>query len=203
MLAAGSKLVVATGNRGKLKEIEEILANHSFELVAQSDLGLSSVEETGTTFEENALLKARHAAAETGLPAIADDSGLCVDALGGAPGVYSARYAGDDASDDDNIDKLLKNLHSIEDTKRCAAFRCVAVLVMPGQEQEPLVAEGCWTGAIATARRGDGGFGYDPVFIDDSSGLSAAELNTEDKNARSHRGQAFDALAKKIATLTS
>ena len=157
----------------------------------QSDYGVSEAEETGTTFVENALIKARHAADATGLPAIADDSGLAVDALGGSPGVYSARYAGLKATDSDNIDKLLHELDGVKE--RDAAFHCVACFVTP-EDDEPLIAIGEWRGSILETRSGHGGFGYDPVFLDPESGRSAAELSADEKNARSHRGQALRVL---------
>lgn len=181
---------MASGNAGKIGEIARLLAGLGIEVVAQSELGVSDADETGTTFAENSLLKAQHASEVTGLPAIADDSGLAVDALDGRPGVYSARYGGPDATDDTNIDKLLEELADVADESRGAAFHCVATFVMPGMPNA-IVAEGVWRGAILKARRGNGGFGYDPVFLDAESGLSAAELTPEQKNVRSHRGQAL------------
>lgn len=191
---------MASGNRGKLREMSRILDEFGFTVVPQSEFAVTEAEETGTTFEENALIKARHAAAATGLPAIADDSGLAVDALQGRPGVYSARYAGADASDDDNIDKLLQELQNVAVADRGAAFHCVACFVTPDSEQ-PLVARGEWRGRIARARRGNGGFGYDPVFIDPELGVSAAELTPEQKNQRSHRGKALAELSKALRQL--
>lgn len=188
---------MASGNAGKIKEISRLLDSLGVEVVAQSEFGVDDAEETGSTFAENSLIKARHAAVATGLPAIADDSGLAVDVLDGAPGVYSARYSGPDATDDRNIDKLLDALQDIETPSRGAAFHCVATFVMPGQTV-PLVAEGEWRGSILSARQGDGGFGYDPVFLDPESGKSAAELSAEQKNARSHRGSALRQLVKLI-----
>ncbi len=188
---------MASGNAGKLREISRLLDGLGIVVIAQSELGVDDAEETGTTFAENSLIKARHAAAATGMPAIADDSGLAVDALDGAPGVYSARYSGRDASDDKNIDKLLVALRGIAGPARSAAFHCVATFVMPGQSA-PLLAEGEWRGSILTARQGDGGFGYDPVFLDPRSGRSAAELTAEEKNERSHRGKALKGLVKLI-----
>lgn len=188
---------MASGNRGKLREMSRILAEFGFTVVPQSDFNVSEAEETGTTFEENALIKARHAAAATGLPAIADDSGLAVDALEGRPGVYSARYAGANASDDDNIDKLLQELRGVPDAERGASFHCVACFVMPDTE-DALVAKGQWRGRIAGSRQGDGGFGYDPVFIDPELGVSSAELTPEQKNQRSHRGKALVELSEAL-----
>lgn len=189
------RIVIATGNRGKLRELSELLADLGVEVVAQSDLGVEPVAETGSTFVENALIKARHAAAETGLPAIADDSGLAVDALDGRPGVRSARYAGCDADDDRNIDKLLGELEGVED--RGAAFHCAACFVAP-EGQEPVLATGEWRGTILSERRGEHGFGYDPVFWDDELQSSAAELSSDQKNARSHRGRALRQLVRKL-----
>lgn len=184
---------MASSNAGKIREIERLLEGSGVEIIAQSELGVSDADETGSTFAENSLLKARHAANATGLPAIADDSGLAVDALDGRPGVYSARYAGVNATDDENVDKLLRELADVGDESRGAAFHCVASFVMPGSPQA-LVAEGVWRGTILRARRGEGGFGYDPVFRDPASGLTGAELTPEEKNARSHRGQALRGL---------
>jgi XTP/dITP diphosphohydrolase len=153
------------------------------------------VDETGDTFVANALIKARHAAAATGLPAIADDSGLAVDALHGRPGVFSARYAGPDENDAANIDKLLDELAQVEDAQRGATFHCVACFVTPDSD-DAVIAEGSWRGSITRQRIGEGGFGYDPVFIDAELGVSAAQLNAEEKNQRSHRGKALVELAR-------
>ena len=185
------KVVMATGNAGKIREIASLLADTDIEIVPQSVFGVEDADETGTTFEENAIIKARHAAAATGLAAIADDSGLVVDALDGRPGVYSARYAGPGASDDDNIDKLLAELEGADE--RSAAFHCVACYVSDA-DAEPLLTSGIWAGEILHQRRGDGGFGYDPVFLDPASGCASAELPAADKNLRSHRGKAIRAL---------
>ena len=187
-------IVMASGNAGKIKEIATLLAHLNVNIVPQSDYGVSDADETGSTFEENAIIKARHAAAATGLPAIADDSGLAVDALDGRPGVYSARYAGAGATDGQNIDKLLEELDGVADELRAAAFHCVACFVLSA-DAEPLLAKGSWTGSILHARRGAGGFGYDPVFLDPESGKASAELSPQEKNARSHRGKALRALA--------
>jgi XTP/dITP diphosphohydrolase len=187
------KIVMATSNPGKIREIARMLEGLGIEIVAQSEYGVSDADETGTTFAENSLIKAQHAADATGLPAIADDSGLAVDALGGAPGVHSARYAGD-GGDEANNDKLLAALADVED--RGAAFHCVATYVAPGDE--PLVAAGEWRGEILRERRGDGGFGYDPLFYVPECGCSSAELEPEEKNARSHRGKALRKLVKLI-----
>jgi XTP/dITP diphosphohydrolase len=192
------RVVVATGNRGKLAEIRELLAGLGMHLVPQGELGVAAAAETGQTFEENALLKARHAAAATGLPAIADDSGLLVDALDGRPGVRSARYAGPGADDRANVEKLLCELRGVPPARRGASFRCVAVFVRPRARSAPLVAEGRWDGQIVEAPRGDGGFGYDPVFLVPASGRTAAEMGEAEKNALSHRGQAFRRLAEML-----
>lgn len=192
-----ARIVLATGNPGKVREIRRILGEFGVEIVPQTELGVGDADETGSSFVENALIKARHAADLTGLPAIADDSGLVVDALDGRPGVYSARYAGVRASDDDNIEKLLRELRGVPDDKRTAAFHCCAVYVS-ADDSTSLVAEGCWQGRILGERRGSGGFGYDPVFFDPECGRSAAELGPELKNARSHRGKALAALAEML-----
>ena len=197
MTARPEKIVMASGNAGKIREISRLLDNLGVEVVAQSDFGVKDAVESGTTFVENSLIKAQHACDATGLAAIADDSGLIVDALDGAPGIYSARYAGPNATDDDNIDKLLEALQDVATVSRGAAFHCAATLVLPDQSR-PLITEGQWRGSILTSRQGDGGFGYDPVFLDPESGASAAELTARQKNARSHRGQA---LAKLVALM--
>lgn len=189
MVSSPRRIVLATGNPGKLVEIRQLLDGRDIEIVAQSEFDFLPAEESGATFLENALLKARHAAAETGLTAIADDSGLVVDALDGAPGVFSARFAGDDATDEENVAKLLKSLEGVE--QRGASFRCVAVVVFPDENRQPIVGEGEWRGRIATSPCGEGGFGYDPVFFDIELGKCAAEMTAEEKNARSHRGGAF------------
>jgi XTP/dITP diphosphohydrolase len=191
------RIVLASGNPGKVREIRRILGEFGVEIVPQTELGVGDADETGSSFVENALIKARHAADLTGLPAIADDSGLVVDALDGRPGVYSARYAGVQASDDDNIEKLLHELRGLPDDKRTAAFHCCAVYVS-ADNSTSLVAEGRWQGRILGERRGTGGFGYDPVFFDPECGRSAAELGPELKNARSHRGKALAALAEML-----
>jgi XTP/dITP diphosphohydrolase len=194
------KIVLASGNAGKLREIARILGDLNINIVPQSEFGVEDADETGTTFVENALIKARHAVAETGLPAIADDSGLAVDALGGKPGVYSSRYAGPDATDQTNIDKLLAALDGVPDEERGAAFHCASCFVMPG-DQEPVIAQGEWRGSILKEVQGDGGFGYDPIFFVHDMGCTAAQLGDEDKNARSHRGQALKELARQLHAL--
>ena len=184
------KLVLASSNGGKLAELRELLGA-GFDLHAQSEFGVADADETGLSFVENAILKARHAAAATGLPALGDDSGLCVDALHGAPGLYSARYAGTHGNDEANIDKLVHELDGIDDARRDARFVCVLALVRDAGDPQPLIAEGTWHGRILHARRGGNGFGYDPVFFSPAHGCSAAELPAEVKNRDSHRGQAL------------
>ena len=188
------KVVLATGNVGKVREMADLLADFGLDVVAQSDLNVTSAEETGLTFIENAILKARHAAQITGLPAIADDSGLAVDALGGAPGIYSARYAGEDASDEQNLQKLLTALENVPDERRQAQFHCVLVYVRHAADPVPLVCHGSWAGEIARAPAGAGGFGYDPIFTVPELGKTAAELSKEQKRAISHRGTALKLL---------
>ena len=185
------RLVLASGNAGKLAEFNRLLADAGIEVVSQASLGVDDAEETGLSFVENALLKARHASALTGLPALADDSGLCVDALGGAPGLYSARYAGTHGDHAANIARLLGELAGLPEEKRGAHFHCTLVVVRHAEDPDPLIAQGRWRGQILSAARGTGGFGYDPVFGDPASGLAAAELSPADKNARSHRGLAL------------
>jgi XTP/dITP diphosphohydrolase len=190
-------MVLASGNPGKAREIGAMLAPAGIEIVSQATFGLESADETGATFIENALLKARHAAAGSGLPAIADDSGLVVDALGGAPGIHSARYAGE-GGDAANIRKLLTALDGLPEKARSARFVCVAVLLRHPDDPLPLVCEGRWEGVIASAPRGAGGFGYDPVFIPRGGVGSAAELEAAEKNRVSHRGRAFGELLARL-----
>jgi XTP/dITP diphosphohydrolase len=196
-VSAGRRWVLASGNRGKLAELRSLFrdAGLDLELVPQTDLGIDSAPEEASTFVENALAKARHAARASGLPAIADDSGLCVDALGGEPGVRSARYAGETADDRANVFKLLDALRSVPDDERGARFCCVLVALGSADDPAPLIASGEWRGRIAARPRGTGGFGYDPVFWDPASGLTAAELSPAAKNIVSHRGQALGVLA--------
>ncbi|HQZ81325.1 MAG TPA: RdgB/HAM1 family non-canonical purine NTP pyrophosphatase [Steroidobacteraceae bacterium] len=188
------RVVVATGNRGKLGELTALLAPLGVELLPQSAYGVEPPPETGTTFLSNALIKARHAARVAQLPAVADDSGLEVDALGGAPGVYSARYAGEGSDAAANNAKLLKALTGVPPEKRRARFRAIIVFVRSAVDPHPLVGEGVWEGRIALAPRGIGGFGFDPLFEPLDSTRTAAELTSDDKNARSHRGAALRAL---------
>ncbi|MFZ4835578.1 XTP/dITP diphosphatase [Rouxiella sp. Mn2063] len=185
------KVVLATGNAGKVRELAHLLADFGLDVVAQTELGVDSAEETGLTFIENAILKARHAARITGLPAIADDSGLAVDYLGGAPGIYSARYAGEDASDQQNLEKLLVALQDVPAAERGAQFHCVLVYLRHADDPTPLVCHGSWAGEITLSAAGEGGFGYDPIFFVAELGKTAAELTREEKSAVSHRGQAL------------
>jgi XTP/dITP diphosphohydrolase len=184
-----SKLIIATGNKGKLHEIQALLAPLNIEVIPQSALNVSEAPEPHCTFIENALAKARHASLATGLPALADDSGLCLEALEGAPGVHSAYFAGEPRSDEKNNAHLLKTLK--QQDNRFAYYYCCLVLVRKADDPQPLIAEGIWKGAILKKARGEGGFGYDPLFLDSMTGKSAAELSTEIKNKISHRGQAL------------
>ncbi|PKH91492.1 MULTISPECIES: RdgB/HAM1 family non-canonical purine NTP pyrophosphatase [unclassified Pseudoalteromonas] len=185
-------LVLATGNPGKVNELANMLSPLNINVVPQSDFNVGEVAETGTTFVENAIIKARHAAKITGMPAIADDSGLEVDGLNGAPGVYSARFAGPGASDQDNIDKLLVDLGN--NPIRSARFWCVLVLMRHADDPTPLICSASWEGEITLTQNGNGGFGYDPVFFVAEKNCTSAELTKEQKNAVSHRGQALQKL---------
>jgi len=198
--AAPRRIVLATGNAGKLREIRAMLGA-GWQVLPQSEFGIVSIEETGATFEENALAKARHAARAAQLPALADDSGLEVDALGGAPGVRSARYAGEGATDAENVARLLAELTPVPDGRRGARFHCVLAFVREAADPQPVVVDALWEGRIVRQPRGAGGFGYDPVFEDPASGLTAAELPSADKNVRSHRGQALRALQSRLREL--
>ncbi|MFQ3209278.1 MAG: XTP/dITP diphosphohydrolase [Colwellia sp.] len=202
-----SKVVLATGNQGKVKELAYLLAEQSIEIVPQSVFDVPEVAETGTTFVENAIIKARHAAKITGLPAIADDSGLEVDALNGAPGVYSARYAADitedPITDDDNTNKLLAALVNIPDEQRTARFHCVLVYMKHENDPTPLICHGVWQGSISRTKQGAQGFGYDPVFWQNDLQMSSAQLSREVKSKLSHRGQALAKLVEKLALAKS
>ncbi|MDO7086664.1 XTP/dITP diphosphatase [Pseudocolwellia sp. AS88] len=194
-----STVVLATGNQGKVKELSNLLAQHAIEVVPQSNFNVPEVPETGTTFVENAIIKARHAAKITGLPAIADDSGLEVDALNGAPGVYSARYAGENATDTDNTDKLLNALSNVPTAERTARFHCVLVYMKHAEDPTPIICHGVWEGSITTEKLGEQGFGYDPVFWQDEQQMTSAQLPRDLKNSLSHRGQALALLVKELA----
>ena len=184
-------IVLATGNKGKVNELADLLANLNITIKPQSEFNVSDVAETGTTFVENAIIKARHAAKVTGLPAIADDSGLAVDALNGAPGVYSARYAGANASDDDNTHKLLTTLADTPEAQRGAQFHCVLVYMRHENDPTPIICHGIWHGTITDEKKGDQGFGYDPVFWQQDLQMTSAQLPRELKNKLSHRGKAL------------
>ncbi|GFE78285.1 non-canonical purine NTP pyrophosphatase [Steroidobacter agaridevorans] len=192
------RLVIATGNAGKLKELRELLPPPAFEVLPQSQFTSVSVEETGLTFVENAILKARHAAEASGLPAIADDSGLEVDALEGAPGIYSARYAGEGASDEDNLRKLLAALEGKSPAERTARYQCALVYLRSPRDPSPLICQASWEGRITSNRRGTGGFGYDPIFELADRPLTVAELPAAEKNQLSHRGQALRGLITQV-----
>ncbi|MBR9827755.1 MAG: XTP/dITP diphosphatase [Oceanospirillales bacterium] len=184
------KIVLASGNRGKLKEFGEIFAPLQIEVMPQSAFAVQDAEETGLSFVENAILKARHAARITGLPALADDSGLEVDALNGAPGIYSARYAGEGCGDDENNAKLLQALVQVPAEQRTARFQCVLVFMRHAEDPTPLICQGSWEGRILTAPHGHNGFGYDPLFYVPEADCASAELNPEQKQQYSHRGKA-------------
>jgi XTP/dITP diphosphohydrolase len=191
------RIVLASSNAGKLREFRALLAELDFTVIAQDELGIEAAEEPHLTFVENALAKARHAAVRSGLPALADDSGLCVDALQGAPGVHSARFSGPNADDDSNNAELLRRLQG--ETNRRAHYTCVLVAVASADDPEPLIAEARWSGEILAQPRGEGGFGYDPLFLLRELGRTAAELPPDEKNRVSHRGQAMRELARRFA----
>ena len=192
------EIVLATGNLGKVREINELLAGSGVHAQPQSQFGVMEAEETGLTFVENALIKARNASLHTGLPAIADDSGLEVDALDGAPGIHSSRYAGPAATDRDNVEKLLTNLADVPESRRTARFQCVMVYLRHAADPIPLICQASWEGRILTAPRGSNGFGYDPVFHVPTHDCSSAELPAEIKNKLSHRGQALRQLVERL-----
>ncbi len=192
------KWVLATGNKGKVKEMSELLNSFAIEVLPQSHFDVSDVAETGTTFVENAIIKARHAAKVTGLPAIADDSGLEVDFLSGQPGIYSARFAGENASDRDNIDLLLSKLEGVGSEQRRARFQCVLVYMRHALDPTPIICQGTWEGTISDTIQGENGFGYDPIFWVESEQCSSAQLSKERKNELSHRGQALAMLVEKL-----
>jgi XTP/dITP diphosphohydrolase len=198
---SGETIVLASNNAGKVREFNELLAAERIRIVPQGDLGVPEVEETGLTFVENAILKARNAARASGLAAIADDSGLEVDALGGAPGIYSARFAGPKASDAENLAHLLEALRDVPDEARTARFQCLMVYLRQPEDPTPVICQGTWEGRILHAPAGENGFGYDPVFFVPSEGRSAAELPSEAKNRLSHRGQALARLVRYLRGL--
>lgn len=192
------KIVLASNNKGKLREFGEMLATLDMEVVPQAFFNIEDADETGLTFVENAIIKARHASSIAGLPAIADDSGLEVDFLKGAPGIYSARYSGEGASDEKNLLKLLDALKDVPEEKRTARFQCVLVYMRHAEDPTPIICQGAWEGIITTERHGDNGFGYDPIFYVPEYNCTSAQLKSEQKNKLSHRGIALAALVKKL-----
>lgn len=199
-MGVARRVVLATGNRGKLAELRALLAGRGLEVLPQSDFGIEPPVEDGESFAANALVKARHAARLAGLPAIADDSGLEVDALGGRPGIHSARYAGPGCSDADNNRKLLDELSGVPGDRRTARYRCAMAFVGHADDPAPIVCEAAWEGRIEAVPRGAGGFGYDPLFVATGDSRTAAEMPAEEKNRLSHRGQALAALAAALAS---
>ncbi|MGB6294152.1 MAG: XTP/dITP diphosphatase [Vibrio anguillarum] len=197
------KIVLATGNQGKVREMADLLVDFGFDVVAQTELNVPEAEETGTTFIENAIIKARHAAKITGLPAIADDSGLEVDYLQGAPGIYSARYAGENASDQQNLEKLLAAMEGVPDEQRTARFHCVLVFMRHENDPTPLVCHGTWQGRILHQAHGSNGFGYDPIFFAPEDNCASAELLPARKKQLSHRGKALKMLFKTLSEQNS
>ena len=192
------KIILASGNAGKLREFQQLLADCGFDVIPQSAYQIDNADETGLTFVENAIIKARHACQHTGLPAIADDSGLEVDALNGRPGIYSARYAGTQASDSANNTKLLKELNDVMEDQRTARYHCVLAFMRHAEDPTPILCHGVWEGRILSTPRGEGGFGYDPLFFVPTHNCAAAELDKAEKNRISHRGIA---MAQLLATL--
>ena len=199
-MSQNSRLVIASNNRGKIAELEALLAPLNLAPVAQGELGVSEAAEPAVTFVENAILKARHAAKTTGLPALADDSGLAVDALGGRPGVRSARFAGNSATDQENVDALLAALEGVATEDRTAQFHCVLVYLRHADDPTPIICHGRWPGQILEQPRGDGGFGYDPIFLAPETSTSAAELTREEKARISHRGRALALLLEQLGS---
>ena len=197
------KIVLASGNQGKLREFQDLLGGCGFAVVPQSDFFSESAAETGLTFVENAIIKARYACAKTGLPALADDSGIEVDALNGRPGIYSARYAGEAAQDADNNAKLLQELTGIPSEKRTARYHAVLAFMRHAEDPTPILCHGTWEGIILQEPRGQGGFGYDPLFFVPSHGCASAELAKEEKNRISHRAKAMQELLQKLSALSS
>lgn len=198
MLKAHSKIVIASDNAGKLEEFGALLNNCGLDPVAQSQFNVGNVEETGLSFVENAILKARNASRQTGMPSLADDSGLEVDALNGAPGIYSARYAGEGANEDDNNRKLLQQLKGVPFESRTARYRCLIVLMHHANDPTPMICQGSWEGRIGAKPQGDGGFGYDPLFIPHGNNVTAAQLSVEEKNSVSHRAAAMRVLLQQL-----
>jgi len=196
------QIVLASNNLGKVREIAELLAGQHLDVLPQSEFNTPEIEETGLTFVENAILKARNAARHSALPAIADDSGLEVDALKGEPGIYSARYAGEGATDADNNSKMLEALSGLPDEQRTARFQCLMVYMQHANDPTPIICQGTWEGIILTAPRGENGFGYDPLFYVPTEGCSSAQLPAETKNRLSHRGQALRQLLQLLSSIS-
>jgi XTP/dITP diphosphohydrolase len=194
------KVVLASNNKGKVRELGQMLASLDIEVLPQAEFDIEDVEETGLTFVENAILKARHAARISGLPAIADDSGLEVDALNGAPGIYSARYSGEDATDDKNLLKLLSDLKEVPENQRSARFQCLLVYLRHANDPTPIICQGSWEGMITNEPQGENGFGYDPVFFVPEHQCTSAQLTAEEKNSMSHRGKALKKLLQELKT---
>ena len=194
-----SKIALASNNAGKLKEFQQLLAGRHLDVLPQAQFKVDDVEETGLSFVENAIIKARHASKIAGLPAIADDSGLEVDFLDGAPGIYSARFSGAGATDAKNNQKLLESLHDVPNEQRSARFQCVLVYLRHPLDPTPLICQGTWEGRILEQPQGSNGFGYDPLFLDPTTGLSSAELSKEEKNMRSHRAKALQCLLAQLS----
>jgi XTP/dITP diphosphohydrolase len=192
------QILLATGNPGKVRELSNMLADYGVEVIAQSQFNVPEVPETGTTFVENAIIKARHAAELTGLPAIADDSGIEVEALNGAPGIYSARYAGTDASDEDNLNKLIEAAKALPENKRQARYRCVLVYMRHAKDPSPIICDASWYGSLVTTPAGENGFGYDPIFYVQEDNCTSAELSIERKDQLSHRGKALRELVTQL-----
>ncbi len=197
------KIVLASGNKGKLREFQDLLGGCGFEVVPQSEFFSENAEETGLTFVENAILKARYACAKTGLPALADDSGIEVDALNGRPGIYSARYAGDGANDEKNNQKLLLELNDVPAVQRTARYHAVLAFMRHAEDPTPILCHGVWEGVILSEPRGLGGFGYDPLFFVPTHNCASAELSKDEKNRISHRGKAMQELLQKLSALVS
>ena len=192
------KIVLASGNAGKVRELNLMLAGHNIEIVPQTEFKMTEAVEDGLSFVENAIIKARHAARHTGLPAIADDSGIEVDALNHAPGIYSARYAGEGANDQKNNDKMLRELAGVAEAQRTARYQCVLVFMRDAEDPVPIIAQGALEGRILESARGTGGFGYDPIFYLPDHGCAAAEISLDEKNKISHRAKAMQALLQQL-----
>ncbi|MCG8017553.1 MAG: RdgB/HAM1 family non-canonical purine NTP pyrophosphatase [Candidatus Thiodiazotropha sp. 'RUGA'] len=196
---SGERIVLASNNAGKVREINQLLASEQITVVAQKDFNIPDAIEDGLSFVENAIKKARHASSLSGLPAIADDSGIEVDALNGAPGIYSARFAGAGASDEENLQKLLSRLEEVPEAKRTARFQCLMVYMRHAEDPTPIICQGSWEGRILFEPQGDNGFGYDPIFYVPTHDCSSAQLAPETKNSLSHRGQALKALMQALS----